>query len=320
MLRDRIDQLSPRDRHIDLVVVTHIDADHIGGILPLFSSNVGLSIGDVWFNGLPQLPDDGGVSRSVAQGANLVGLLSAAGTGTPPPWNEAFGRAAVMTGGDGALLPVERDGWPSITLLSPTPRRLARLRTAWERDMARVRRGEPTDEPAAHRRRADLTDLAAVAATPTPKDTSAANGSSIGFLLEHAGTACLLGADAFSSVLGAALTTLANQRGGTPIDVDLFKLPHHASQANITPALLRLVPARHYVVSTNGDRFDHPDDIALARVVTAGPCGLTLWFNYATPATQRWGDPTLTQRYGFSARYPDSAPSAGIRIELESRP
>ena len=53
-------------------------------------------------------------------------------------------------------------------------------------------------------------------------------------------------------MLGKALTTLANQRGG-PIGIDAFKLSHHASQGNVTPALLALAPAHHYIVSTNGD-------------------------------------------------------------------
>jgi beta-lactamase superfamily II metal-dependent hydrolase len=320
MVRARLEQLPPGERHLDLVVVTHIDADHIGGLLPLFSSGLATSIGDVWFNGLPQLPDDRGATRSVAQGENLVRLLSAAGTAAPPPWNEAFGRTAVMTGDPGAVLPVQRAGWPAITLLSPTTQRLVRLRTVWQREMDGVRRGEAAEAPKPPTLRADLVDLEAMAATTTPKDSSAANGSSIGFLLEHDGASCLFAADAFSSVLGAALTTLANQRGGRPIDIDVFKLPHHASHGNVTPALLQLVPARHYVVSTNGDRFDHPDDIALARVVTSGPAGLTLWFNYETPATKRWGDPALTSRYGFHARYPDGAGASGVRIELAARP
>lgn len=324
-VRARIDALPADDRRIDLVVVSHIDSDHIGGVIPLFTdADLDVEIGDVWFNGLPQLPDAAGQSRSVRQGENLVELLSGAGTGDPPPWNEAFGRSAVVTEGDGAVRPIHVDGWPVITLLSPTPKRLVRLRTEWERETDRVRRGEPSDEEAPASPRRPLDDLSVVAATVTAKDSSAANGSSIAFLLEHRGTTCLLGADAFASVLGAALTTLANRRGGIPIELDVFKLPHHASRGNVLSALVALAPARHYVVSTNGDRFDHPDDEALARVVVSGPVGLTLWFNHATAATERWGDPSLRERYGHDARYPGDAgaggPAGGIRIELEARP
>ena len=42
-------------RHIDLLVLTHIDADHIEGmILAVNDADLGLDIGEVWFNGYPQ--------------------------------------------------------------------------------------------------------------------------------------------------------------------------------------------------------------------------------------------------------------------------
>ena len=116
--------------------------------------------------------------------------------------------------------------------------------------------------------------------------------------------------------LGVSLTSLANERGGQPIPIDVFKLSHHGSTGNVTPALLALVPARRYVVSTNGDRFHHPDDIALARVVTSGPSGLTLCFNYETDATRRWDDESLKARYGFRTEFP-TAGSSGLRIDVE---
>src|SRR4051794_22840069 len=58
VLRERVLALGETERVIDLAVVSHIDSDHIGGILPLLSAgDLGVTFGDVWFNGLPQLPD-----------------------------------------------------------------------------------------------------------------------------------------------------------------------------------------------------------------------------------------------------------------------
>src|SRR5438045_4073908 len=78
VLRERVLALGEPERVIDLVVVSHIDSDHIGGMLPLLAAtDLGLRIGDVWFNGLPQLPDPAMKSvRSVAEGESLVRLLS----------------------------------------------------------------------------------------------------------------------------------------------------------------------------------------------------------------------------------------------------
>jgi hypothetical protein len=316
-LRRRIEALPAKDRVFDLAVVTHIDSDHIGGILPLLGDHqLGVRFGDVWFNGLPMLPG-GGQTRSVAEGESLVHLLSGAGAAPAPPWNLAFGGSAVMTGGDAEVRAVDRDGWPAITLLSPSPKRLGKLRNVWEAELARLRRGEPAEPPRPLEAPAPLDDLEALAATRTSQDQSVPNGSSIAFLLEHEGASCLLTGDAFVSVLGAALTTLANDRGGEPVAIDVFKLSHHGSKGNVIPSLLALAPARHYVVSTNGERFRHPDDVALARVVTTGPTGLTLWFNYPTDATLRWNDAQLKRRYGFHAAY--STADAGVRLELGGR-
>src|SRR5689334_14820713 len=49
-LRARLNRLPRADRRLDLVVVTHIDSDHIGGMLPFFESPP-VEVGDVWFNG-----------------------------------------------------------------------------------------------------------------------------------------------------------------------------------------------------------------------------------------------------------------------------
>jgi hypothetical protein len=318
VLRERIVNLAKAGPVLfDLAVVSHIDSDHIGGMLPLFAStDPRVRFGDIWFNGLPQLPEPGSSrSRSVAEGERLVDLLSGQGGGSPLPWNDRFGREAVMTKGDGAYLEVVCADGPTLTLLSPSPRRLESLRRVWTTELLRLQRGEPS-EPPSPAVRLPLENLEALAAIETAPDDSPANGSSIAFLLEYAGRSCLLAADAFSSVLGNSLTSVANARDGRPIEVDVFKLPHHCSKGNVTTSLLAVIPARHYVVSTNGDRFNHPDDIALSRVVTAATHEPTLWFNYATPAMQRWNDASLKAKYRFAARYPAQGDEGGVRLVL----
>ncbi len=318
-LRSRIQQ-APSPVMFDLAVVSHIDADHIGGMLPLFDANdLNLRFRDIWFNGLHQFPmAETALSRSVAQGEQLMEVLSGQHAGGQLPWNERFGRAAAMTCGDGMFKTIEFPGGPTLTLLSPTPRRLVSLRKIWETELQHLQRGEPEAEEAAGPM--PLDDLEALAAIKTTADRSPANGSSIAFLLEYVGRRCLFAADAFSSVLGQALTSLANSRDGRPIALDVFKLPHHGSKGSVTLNLLGIVPAEHYIVSTNGDRFHHPDDIALARVVTCAQRPPTIWFNYASDAAARWSDPALRAKYRFATRQPEGG-GAGIRIDLpEVRP
>jgi Metallo-beta-lactamase superfamily len=305
------------DPRIDVAVITHIDSDHIGGMIPYLTGPLASSIGDVWFNGRTHLPDL--PRRSVGQGESVVAAL----LGTPElargralPWNCAFGGGPIETGEEAGFVEYAVPDGPRITLLSPTTKRLLALATAWYAAVQEATRGGeengPPDVPT------PLTDLAAIAAEKTPKDRSVPNGSSIAMLLEHRGASVVLGADAFGTVLGAGLAGVAAARGVPALAVDAFKLPHHGSKGNVLEALVKIAPARHYVLSSNGDTFHHPDDQAVARVVLHAPAGATLWFNYRTPRTERWDDPALRAHHGYQVRYPDD-PTGGVVLELPAR-
>ena len=103
----------------------------------------------------------------------------------------------------------------------------------------------------------------------TNADTSPANGSSIAFIFEYKGQRALLGADAHPGVLVDSLARFKQASGETRVRLDLFKLPHHASKANVTTKLIETVDTDCYLVSTNGDTFGHPDDAAIARTILA---------------------------------------------------
>ena len=76
LLEARLRRLDPDDRHIDVAVITHIDSDHIGGMLPFLASDLAADVRDFWFNGRTHLPVTGpGRPRSVDQGESLVAAL-----------------------------------------------------------------------------------------------------------------------------------------------------------------------------------------------------------------------------------------------------
>lgn len=308
------------DPRIDVVVITHIDSDHIGGAIPYLTSPMAASIGDVWFNGRTHLPDL--PQRSAAQGESVIAALFGTAdlgagrtAGRPLPWNLAFGGGPIDTGEEAGFVEHAVPSGPRITVLSPTSKRLLALAKVWYAAVQEATRGEEVGDPDVP---APLTDLAEMAAEKTPKDGSVPNGSSIALLVEHRGASVVLGADAFGTVLGAGLAGVAAARGLTALPVDAFKLPHHGSKGNVLEALVRIAPAQHYVVSSNGDTFHHPDDQALARVVMQAPPGATIWFNYRTPRAERWDDPTLRDRHSYETRYPDN-PAGGVVIELPAR-
>jgi hypothetical protein len=237
-------------------------------------------------------------------------------------WNHAFGGESAVTAGIGAYRKIAGEpGAPAITLLSPAPEQLATLFKVWDKEDAKLNAKEhdPAEPPAARSREAGPPDWAALAARKTPLDHAPANGSSITILLEHQGAAVLLGADAIPEVLVPALQALARDRGVTGgMRVDAFKLSHHGSRANVTNALLAAVQADHYVFSTNGAIFNHPDDEAVARVIVHGGRGATLWFNYANERNLRWGAPAWVASHGCKVGYPP-AEGAGLTLQFAAR-
>ncbi len=314
-LTARLERIAARNRVIDAFVVTHIDSDHIGGAVAFLQTDLArAAIRDVWFNGRKHLPPT--VVRGVAEAERVTEILEGRAGGPALPWNVAVDGGAFVAGASGAPRVVELAGGPRLSLLSPTTPALAKLGQEWRQVVREADRDPvPTREPDLP---GPLGDLAALAATGGAEDDKAANGSSIALLLEHRGASLLLAGDATPAVLVPALAMLARERGSERLTVDAVKLPHHGSRANVTRALVAAVSARHYVVSSNGDHFRHPDDAALARVVTGAPRGATLWFNYRTPRTGRWEAPALRAAYGYRTRYP-SGPEGGIALRLPAR-
>jgi beta-lactamase superfamily II metal-dependent hydrolase len=304
MLRTRLSALPKDDqgkRHIDLAVISHIDHDHIGGAGLLFSDrSLGLTFGDVWFNSPPRPK-----VRGVAEGHALATLLGAADTDLP--WNAAFqGGLVVAPEGSFVGLP-QPDGTPRITLLSPGPTQLATLFKVWDRELERLRKREsekPEPGPAATRG-VSVLDLKLLADKVTAVDRAPANGSSIAFLLEHHGASVLLAADAFPTVLEPSLKALARRRNlPGALKLDAFKLSHHGSRANVTSSLLEVVQADHYIISSNGAIFHHPDDEAISRVIVYGGHHPRLWFNFDNDRSRRWGDLALRNLYGYDVTLP----------------
>jgi hypothetical protein len=146
------------------------------------------------------------------------------------------------------------------------------------------------------------------------KDSSTANGSSIAFLAEHQGKRCLFLGDAHMRVVCASLRGLGATKD-RPLVVDAVKLAHHGSKHNITPELLELVDAEHYLVSTNGDRFKHPNAEAIEAIIQGSRRKPCLWFNYRSEQTEPWEAASKRPGATYATRYPEPG-EQGILVRL----
>lgn len=145
-LRERILHLPASERHFELLVITHVDADHIEGVIRLLLDAEALDcrFDRIWFNGRDQLnavPDPAGRPLGALQG-EILGMLIAdyeARTGTRV-WNLGFAQAlAAIDRAQTALPTVELPGDCRLTLLSPDHERLLYLKDRWKKELDRAR-------------------------------------------------------------------------------------------------------------------------------------------------------------------------------------
>ena len=296
---------------IEALVVTHVDADHIEGTLDFLKAVRGtVEVGDVWFNGWKHL--HGMQHFGPAQGEDLTALIETFA------WNEVVDGGAIRVGDDGApvRLPPLADGLV-MTVLSPNAAKLRKMIPVWERECRKAgivpgegRREDPPAPPGFEHFGGE--DVETLAATVTKDDTAVANGTSIALLAEWRGKRILLGADAHPDLLTASLARL---EGGAKVRLDLMKVPHHGSQANVTAKLLAAVDCRDYLISTDGSKFSHPDDVAVARIVASRTNGVRLWFNYRKPRTTAWETRAATETgHPFECEFADE--NASIVVPL----
>jgi hypothetical protein len=322
-LRAEIEQLPLEQRTFELLVVTHIDADHIDGTVKLMRHpELGAKFQEVWFNGWPQLktlptlaPTTEELSvegRGAGSGAYLDLLMIRGGEAC----NERFRERAVCVADDGALPRVRLKGGLELTLLSPTVDKLRKLRTTWYEAFQKLG-AEPGDQDFIlaklekdKRFRGDEDAAPAVpagldeAASLAPElDNAVANGSSIAFVAEYADQRCALLGDAHAPLIEKSFRRMASARTEPKLRLAAVKLSHHGSKGNTTPGLMRAIDCRNYLVSTDGSIFHHPDDEAIQCVI-ANAKPARLFFNYESERTVGWRKTGQEASLGYTAQYP----------------
>lgn len=332
-------QLAKDGGRLDLVVCTHIDADHIGGLLELFSHNGtpakrGIEVDNVWHNSLRSLPapmaePDGVFDRMVLEAIQRRGFP---GTSTPLPnpisarqgsslakllrqhhynWNSGDGLTSIS---EGSMLSLPHE--VTIEVIGPTIARLEKLRSLWRREVRKL--GYKGTSPSS-----DLIDdayemwCANVPNPPVPRatpisakgnrrlaevytqDTSIPNGSSISLIISKGNNRVLFLGDAWAEDVVAKLGSLHVPT--TPIIFDAIKVSHHGSLHNTSVDLLLAADSPCFLISSDGTGHGHPDFEVLAEIVDRpAPFERHLFFNYETAASKQLE--SYTSRSGTAFR------------------
>lgn len=259
---------------VDLLIITHIDDDHIGGIKELYEDTTFNRnfIKNVWFNSgnliSDYFDDERNATRevniilndqtdmSVSQGITLEKALLADGK-----WSQSL----IKVSGHVLFFGLK------ITILSPSEKGLKKLNKKWQTEIENT-----TDMSGEHE---DFSiPISELVERKFSQDKAIPNESSIAILIENDSAKALLLGDSHPSVIIESLKNLGYS-DQNKLKVDVVKVSHHASKGNTKKELLSLIDCEKYVISTDGSKHGLPDKEAIARIIAHNP-NCKLYFNY----------------------------------------
>ncbi|HEX5113400.1 MAG TPA: hypothetical protein VFV79_11165 [Saprospiraceae bacterium] len=313
-------KVAPDLTSLELLVISHIDIDHIDGIITLLNQDeLPFEIREVWFNGYKQLKEAEDLLGPL-QGEYLSLRIKA----NQIPHNLSFGGGPVVIQDYNALPEVKLPGGMKITLVNPGLKALVKLGEKWSTVLDEIGDEEKIEKRFASDLRYDeeIDDL--LGDEPTmedlqtgtiPGDKSEANLSSIAFIGEYEEKTCLFAADAPSDSILPAIESLILPTGRDTLKLNAWKLAHHGSKKSTLNKLMEKLACKHILVSSNGKRYKHPDPETIARIIGINGPDVHFYFNYPTSFNHRWSDGDTQEQYHFKSWYPEEN-ATGITIKL----
>lgn len=311
-LRNELVSINASGGVLEKVVLTHIDADHIVGLLDLteeLKENAAdgagplVKIKELWFNsfsdtigksnsikpllqqmlaGVHQLgsvmPHSDLALQSIFQGDTLrrnALLLNI-------PVNETFGGRIITL--DTVTEPLMLENL-KLTFIGPTRSNLETLQKEWmewiDKNRNRILSGD----------RELLRQM----------DGSVPNLSSVMFLAEADGKRLLFTGDGRGDFILEGLKTAGLLNADGSVHLDVFKVPHHGSIRNVPDGFFEKVMADIYIISADG-RHGNPDyDTLVCLVEAASAQGrkIEIWFTNRTKSTDRLAAEYPEEKFGY---------------------
>ena len=328
VLRQRLEEL--RDERsgaeplsIDCVMVSHMDHDHIDGLLDMLAEcneakadhkTPLVSVRTLWHNSFSDVIGDTNpqssvgsasiklagmgaseadlplhrparlVLESVAEGRKLRAIARKQGISVNPEFDDGVAMERKE--------PIQHHNL-SVHFLSPGRDRVEKLRSEWNKTVKIL-----LDKEAKKQRRIDAAENL---------DQSVFNLASLVVLVESEGRRLLLTGDARSDHIMEAIERADLYASGV-LSLDILKIPHHGSDRNVTVDFFRKVQANHYIFSGDG-RHDNPSFRTLEMLFKARPDGApyTIHWTY-DPSEWKEGYPTESLQAVLSQARAKSVP------------
>jgi hypothetical protein len=276
------------NQNLDLVILSHIDNDHVLGLLDLFEAiereresggSKVLKVNGLWHNSFSDLIKSNndtnklmrnlfsskrffsienknkitelpalGALKGISEGRDLMKLAKNLNISI----NSQFGGDPIVTEEDDKVIKLQN---LKFSILGPTQKNLDKLKRIWDDWESSHLRAESTIDD-------DYKGLQAL-------DSSITNLSSITFLVESEGKRMLFTGDGLGNDILESLSKrgLLDPRGR--LHVDILKVPHHGSERNVSEEFFEAITADTYIISANG-RDDNPSFLTLKWIIESG--------------------------------------------------
>jgi beta-lactamase superfamily II metal-dependent hydrolase len=246
---------------IDTIIVTHIDNDHINGVIEFLEENYQPSkISKIIFNEprnskLFNLMNNS-TQTSKAQGYQLRELIDKSGQIEKHLCDVCFEQNNI----------IEINASTYLEILTPTMETLDTLYKKWDKAEYEKINTQTSTKPNNSSKSKSIEELARFT---FKKDNSLPNKSSISFILHHKQYKFLLLGDAHIDEVNKSLKKLGYENN--PLILDFIKLSHHGSMKNINDEFLQIVKTNQYIIcQTYHEDNKHPNRETIAKVVLFG--------------------------------------------------
>lgn len=313
-LCDELMILKNRGEKIDLLIVSHIDRDHIGGIIKLLEQNGAyteskvIPISEIWFNCYLnsdsieekiELPSD--LQKKIEQYYNNfylynmdaqcdVGIIQAKSlteliVDGEYPMNLCTKGKSINTD---RIKEFFKGTNIRFRFLSPTKNELDQLNEKWSNEISQINEEyinkynltiarafesmfineeiQCEDNEWINEDISSLgLDLEEIAGKNDTLKNTAANASSLAFLIEYKGKRLMFLGDSSVEVYYPKLKEIFQNK---KISIDFTKISHHGSKNNISKDFLKNLECETFLICTDGSgKNQHPDKESIAKII-----------------------------------------------------
>jgi len=235
---------------LEYIFITHIDRDHIGGILKLLDSKYRDKVQNIYFNSGHLIATKDSKFISESDGISLVEHINKSST--------------IKTNEEEITIKTKFDFYGlKISFLSPTYEAIINFNKSF--NLGKVKKEALISDYEIIEKKETICKLSNIVFKEKKLIHDPANGVSLAMLLEYKSKSILLLGDAKDSIV---INTL-KEKGysiSNKLVVDYIKLSHHGSKYHTSNELLNLIDCQHFLISANGTN-GHPNIETLARII-----------------------------------------------------